>query len=280
MAVLPQPSIIETLDYEAVLAELVADVVARFAEAGVDYDVGNLETDPVKIILEACAYREILLRARINDAAKSNLVPFSTGSDLDYLAGFYDVERLEGESDVALRERVTLAIQGRSTAGPREWYASAARRADVRVKEVAVYRPGLGPDIRIAVIATDNFGEPDAALLAAVHNVVTSDYVRVISDRIEVVAATSVTVDVAADIWLMPDAPQTVFDGLEATLRAALADQGGLGFDVTRSWLTATLHQPGVHKVVLAQPMGDVVVGDHEAAKFGTVALTYKGRGR
>src|SRR5690606_3005832 len=104
MVVLPQPSIIETLDYEAVLAELVADVVARFVDAGVDYDVGNLATDPVKIILEACAYREILLRARINDAAKANLVPFSTGSDLDHLAAFYDVERLEGESDVALRE--------------------------------------------------------------------------------------------------------------------------------------------------------------------------------
>lgn len=277
---LPSPSIIEDLDYEAVLGALMADARDRFVAAGVDYDVGHLETDPVKVILEAAAYRELLLRARVNDAAKANLVAFSTGTDLDHLAAFYDVVRLPGELDEPLRERVILAVAGRSTAGPHDWYRAAARRASVRVKDVAVYRIGLGPDIRVAVLAADNYGEPDAALLAAVRSVVTGDAVRVISDRIEVIAATSATVNVTADVWLLPDAPQTVFDGLEAGLRAALAAQGGLGFDVTRSWLTATLHQPGVHKVVLHAPVSDAVVGDNAAAKLGTVALTYKGRGR
>ncbi|MGS1093114.1 baseplate assembly protein [Aquamicrobium terrae] len=277
---LPSPSIIEGLDYEAILGALMADVRDRFAGAGIDYDVGHLETDPVKIVLEAAAYREMLLRARVNDAAKANLVAFSEGTDLDHLAAFYDVARLQGELDEALRERVILAISGRSTAGPRDWYRAAARRASDRVKDAAVYRIGLGPDIRVAVLATDNYGEPDAALLAAVRNVVTSDAVRVISDRIEVIAATSTTVDLAADAWLLPDAPQTVFDGLEDGLRAALAAQGGLGFDVTRSWLVATLHQPGVQKVVLHTPASDAVVGDNAAATLGTVALTYKGRGR
>lgn len=277
---LPQPSVIEDLDYEVILSALMADARDRFSDAGIDYDVGNLETDPVKIVLEAAAYRETLLRARVNDAAKANLVAFSAGTDLDHLAAFYDVERLASEGDAALRERVILAITGRSTAGPRDWYRAAARRASVRVKDAAVYRVGLGPDIRVAVLATDNFGEADEALLTAVRNVVTSDSVRVISDRIEVVAATSTTVDVAADVWLFPDTPQTVFEGLEAGLRAALAAQGGLGFDVTRSWLVAKLHQPGVHKVVLASPTADAVVGDNAAAKLGTVALTYKGRDR
>lgn len=136
---------IETLDYEAILAALLADARDRFADAGVDYDVGNLETDPVKIVLEAAAYREVLLRARVNDAAKANLVAFSAGSDLDHLAGFYDVERLPDEADLALRERVILAITGRSTAGPRDWYRSAARRASVRAGDAAVHRVGLGP---------------------------------------------------------------------------------------------------------------------------------------
>lgn len=277
---LPAPGVIEQIAYETILGDLVEDANARFAAAGIDYDVGALETDPVKIVLEAAAFREMLLRARVNDAARANLVAFAIGGDLDHLAAFYDVERLAGESDAALRERVILAITGRSTAGPRDWYRAAARRASVRVKDAAVYRVGLGPDIRVAVLATDNFGEADEALLTAVRNVVTSDSVRVISDRIEVVAATSATVDVAADIWLLPDTPQTVFDGLEAGLRAALATQGGLGFDVTRSWLVATLHRPGVHKVVLTAPAADAVVGDNAAAKLGTVALTYKGRDR
>lgn len=280
-AALPMPAIIEELDFEQLLGAVIADLRDRFAAAGIDYDVGNLESDPVKIILEAATYQcNLLIRARINDAARANLVPFAKGSDLDHLAAFYDVTRLPGEKDDALRERVILAVSGRSTAGPANWYRAAARRASVRVKDAAVYRVGTGPDIRIAVLATDNFGEPDAALLTAVRDMVTSDGVRVISDRVEVVAATSTTVNVAADIWLLPSAPQTVFEGLEAALRGALQTQGGLGFDVTRSWLTAMLHQPGVHKVQLAAPMGDTIVGDNAAAKFGTVLLTYKGRDR
>lgn len=277
---LPAPAIIETIEFETIVAQVMADAVARFAAAGIEYDVGALESDPVKIVAEAAAFREVLIRSRVNDAAKANLVASSGGTDLDHLAAFYDVTRLPGELDGALRTRVILAISGRSTAGPRDWYRAAARRASVRVKDAAVYRVGTGPDIRIAVLATDNFGEPDAALLAAVRNVVTADNVRVISDRVEVVAATSATLNVVADIWLLPDAPQSVFDGLPAVLTAALGEQGGLGFDVTRSWLTAALHQPGVHKVVVNTPAADVVVGDNSAVKLGTVTLTYKGRGR
>lgn len=277
---LPTPEVIETVKYEVVLSELVADAVARFTAAGVSYDVGNLETDPIKIALEVAAYRETLLRQRINDAAKANLVKFARGTDLDHLAAFYDVARMAGELDEALRARVIVAISGRSTAGPRDWYRTAALRASVRVKDVAVYRVGRGPDVRVAVLATDNFGEPDAALLEAVRLSVQSDQVRVISDRVEVVAATSAAVSVAADVWLLPDAPQTVFAGLEAGLRAALSAEGGLGFNVTRSWLTAKLHQPGVHKVVLTAPSSDIVVDENAAVKIAAVSLTYRGRDR
>lgn len=277
---LPTPQVIETIEYEAILADLVADAKARFLAAGVDYDVGNLETDPVKIALEVAAYREVLLRARINDAAKANLVAFAKGVDLDHLAAFYDEQRLSGETDEALRERVILAISGRSTAGPRNWYRRAARRASIRVKDAAVYRIGKGPDLRVAVLATDNFGEPDAALLDAVRLAVQSDETRAISDRIEIVAATSTTINVTADVWLLPEAPQTVFTELEATLRAALTEEGGFGFNAPRSWITAKLHRAGVARVLLNSPMVDAVVDDNAAPKFGAVALTYKGRER
>ena len=277
---LPSPAIIETLDYEVILAALMADLVARFAAAGVDYDVGILETDPAKIILEVAAYREVLLRARVNDAAKANLVAFATGSDLDHLAGFYDVVRLDGETDERLRSRVILAISGRSTGGPIDFYRSAAMRASIRVRDAAVYRPGPGPELRISVLATDNFGEPDADLLAAVNAEIQKSGVRVISDRITVVPATTATCNVVAKIWLLPDAPQSVFTGLEASLRAALLAEGGLGFDVTRSWLDAKLHVPGVQRVELTLPAATVVVDENSAVKLGTVALTYMGRDR
>jgi phage-related baseplate assembly protein len=54
---LPAPQLIDTLAYEAILAALMEDVNSRFQAAGVAYDVGGLETDPVRIILEVAAYR-------------------------------------------------------------------------------------------------------------------------------------------------------------------------------------------------------------------------------
>lgn len=272
---LPDPEIIDVLSYE----EARQAAINKLVEIDPAY-TALLESDPAIKVIEVAAYRELLLRVRVNEAAKSNLVMFSAGSDLEHLAGFYDVFRLIGETDEALRRRVIISISGRSTAGSRDWYRAAALRADVRVSDAAVYRVGTGPDIRVAVLAADNFGEPDAALLAAVDLVVQSDSVRVISDRIETVAATSVTANVVADIWLLPSAPQTVFTALEATLRAALAAEGGLGFNVTRSWLTAKLHQAGVHKVTVDSPAVDLTVDDNSAVKIGAVTLTYKGRDR
>lgn len=279
ISLLPAPEAIETIDTEAIISALVADVTARLNAAGIAYDVGGLEADPVKIVLEAAAARETNLRARVNDAVKSNLVAYAAGANLDHLAAFYDVTRLDGETDAALRERVILTISGRSTAGPTDWYRAAARRASVRVKDARVYRVGTGPELRLSVLATDNFGEPDAALLEAVDLVIQSDSVRVISDRITVVPATSVTVNVAAEVWLLPTTPQSVFAGLEAALRNALAAEGGLGFDVTPSWIVSKLHQQGgVQKVVLTSPMSGAVVDENSAAKFGTITLTYMGR--
>lgn len=278
---LADPTIIETVSAEDILAELIADVIDRFDAASVDYDVGNLETDPVKIILEAAAYREVNLRARVNDAAvRANLLAFADGDDLDQLAAFYGVTRLEGESDGALFSRTRLAIAGRSAAGPEERYAYVARSANVLVRDVAVYKVNGGPTIRIAVRSTDNGGVPSESILNDVESAVTASDVAVVSDVIEVVAATSVTANVAADIWLLPDTPYEVFEGLENALAEAWDTESGLGFDLNPSWLQARLHVPGVSRVQVTAPAAPVVVDDNNAVALGSITLNFAGRSR
>jgi phage-related baseplate assembly protein len=276
---LPDPDIIETISYETILAALMADAQNRFDAAGIDYDVGNLETDPVKVVLEAAAFREVILRARINDAAKANLVLFATGSDLDHLAGFYDVVRLEGETDAALRSRTILAIQARSPGGSKYWYAVAARRADVRIRDVSVYREDFLPIIHVAVLSSENNGIPDQAMIDAVTAEVTSDEVRLINDKeIVVEAAVSQVVDISANVWLLPDAPSSVFAQLEQTLRSAWAAEAGIGFDLDISWLNARLHAFGVKRVEVAQPQASIAVPPSQAIALGTVTLVNMGR--
>lgn len=286
LSTLPAPAVIEELDYEAIVARQKAKFQELWEAVRVsypdlpEYDVTMLETDPAMIVIEAESYRELLLRARVNAATRSNLLKFSIGSDLDHLAADHGVTRLADETDAALRSRIVLADQGRSAAGPEEWYEFHARSASAEVADVAVYKTGAGPEIEVAVFSTADGGIPSSELLATVRAVVTSPSVRSINDIVTVASATKTVVNVAADVWLLPEAPVAVFDALEPLLRAALTTEGGIGRDINRSWIMAKLMAAGVAKVDVISPAADVVMDDHSAATFGTVVLTYRGRMR
>lgn len=278
LAALPPPDIIEPLDAERIISDMMADVAERFARDGVLYDVGELETDPVKVMFEAASYRELLLRARVNDAARANLLSFAQKADLDHLAGFYDVVRLAGEKDDALRARTVLAIKARSPGGSSYWYAAAARRADVRIRDVAVFREEFLPIIHIAVLSSENDGIPDGAMLDEVRAEVTSDLVRLLNDTLVVEPAVTRTIDIEADVWLLPDAPQNMAASLADVLRAAWNAETGIGFDLERSWIESRVHVRGVKRVQVITPDASVIVPPGTAVALGSVTINDRGR--
>lgn len=149
---LPTPKVIEELDYEALFQEYLDDFTARDEE----YD-GLLESDPAIIILEVMAYREMLVRKRINESAKATLLAFATGSDLDQIVAEYGVERLEGEKDDRLRMRGQMALDGFSTAGPIDAYKFFALSASVKVKSVDVRSDEPGKVI-VTILSTEGDG--------------------------------------------------------------------------------------------------------------------------
>lgn len=272
---LASPEAVEELDTETIVTAMRDQLVVLFP--GIE-GVIDLESEPARKLLEVCAYRETLIRARINDAVRANLVAFAGGTDLDQLAAFYDVLRLAGESDEAFRTRIILNIAGRSTGGTEPRYRAVALGADVRVADAAVWTEPPDPTVRVAVFSTDNDGVADQALLDAVEAAVTDPSVRMVNDIIAVQPAVFQTVDVTADVYLLPNTPTTVFDNLEQNLRDALAEEGGMGFDITLSWLTARLMRTGVQRVVITEPGSDVVLAPHQAATLGTITLTNAGR--
>lgn len=278
LSALPPPQIIETVSFEVALLAIVERAVELFQAYGVAYDAAGLETDPLRVIMEAAAFREGHLRARINDAIKANLLAFALGSDLDHLAAFHDVDRLAGEGDEALRARTVLAIQARSPGGSAYWYRAAALRTDVRIRDVVVYREPVLPIIHVAVFSSENGGIPDAAMLVAVSAELQSDRVRLINDTIIVESAVSQTVDIEADVWLLPDAPLALVDTLEPALRAAWFAEAGVGFNLERSWIEARLHRPGIRKIAVAAPVAAVTVPASTAIALGEIHLTFRGR--
>lgn len=279
---LPAPAMIATVDAEAIIARMAASFTSwALDEYGVDVTgIVSLEGEPIAVQMQFYAFQEAQMRAAFNDVLKSNLLAFAGGSDLDHIAADHGVTRLVGETDSALRSRVVLADQGNSAAGPEEWYEFHAQSASIEVADVAVYKTGSGPEIEVAVLSTAEGGIPSSELLAIVRAVVTSPSVRSINDIVSVVAATKTVVNVTADVWLLPETPLSVFDGLEAMLRAALTAEGGIGRDINRSWLQAKLMVPGVANVEVASPLADVIMDDHAAATFGSIVLTYRGRSR
>ncbi len=102
-------------DPQAITAEIVA---AYEAATGKTLYPAQVE----RLLIDLIAYRETLLRAAINDAARQNLVRFARAPMLDYLGELVGVRRLPGEDDERLRARILEAPESFSVAGPRLAY--------------------------------------------------------------------------------------------------------------------------------------------------------------
>ena len=97
---LPYPGVIEELNYD----EILKSVKGVFKTHLNDDEISLLESDNYSALLETLAYRELLLRARINSSVKAMLLPFSSGSDLDNIVAIYGIERRKGEKPTAQSE--------------------------------------------------------------------------------------------------------------------------------------------------------------------------------
>lgn len=100
------------------------DAGAIRAEIAAAYEAATGKTlYPAQIeslLIDLIAYRETLIRAAINDAARQNLVRFARAPMLDYLGELVGIARLPGENDERLRARILEAPEGFSVAG-RAW---------------------------------------------------------------------------------------------------------------------------------------------------------------
>jgi len=268
---LPAPDVIEALDFEAVLASMKADVIARLPSLE---PVLNLESEPVTYLLEAFAYREVLLRSRLNDAARAVLLAEAGGADLEHLAALFGVARLTitpadpaafppvaavMEADVSLRLRAQLALEGFTTAGSVGAYEFHARSADGSIKDVSVSSPAPG-SVLLTVLSVVGSGVADPALLEVVAAAVNSERVRPLCDLVFVVSVVPVEYDISAALTVGagPDGALVIAAAL-AALEALVAERHRIGLPVRLSAIYAALHRPGVEEVSLASPLADII---------------------
>ncbi|WP_264377083.1 MULTISPECIES: baseplate J/gp47 family protein [unclassified Wolbachia] len=253
------PNIIEKLSYEEIFSRMKEELVRR------DETFSALvESDPAIKILEVAAWRELLLRQRINEAVKSNVLKFAMGEDLDNLAEFYGVEREKGEDDERFRKRIKAKIVGWSTCGSKEYYRYHALSADRRVKDALVESPIPGK-VQISILSTQlsTTGIVSEELLEIVKKQVTRDDIRVLTDAVTVTGCNIMEIDIHSRMSISPIISKEEIKK-QFIERFELAKR--LGWSVTRSWIIANLFVDGVENVELIEPKEDVVVLGNECA--------------
>ncbi|KFF61455.1 baseplate assembly protein [Pectobacterium brasiliense] len=280
---LPAPAVVEELDYEAIYTERKAVLLSLYPEdqrAAVARTL-LLESDPLVKLLQENAYRELLWRQRVNEAARAVMVAYAQGSDLDQLGANFSVSRLVitpaddstlpptpalMESDSDFRLRIQQSFEGLSVAGSVGAYQYHGRSADGRVADVSVFSPSPA-SVTVSVLSREGDGSASPELVAIVAAALNGEDVRPVADRVTVQSAVIVPYEIDATLYLYPGPEkEPVRAAAEQKLKAYISAQHRLGRDIRRSAIYAALHVEGVQRVELTTPADDIVLTDAQAS--------------
>lgn len=268
LAGLPAPQVITDVSAEDELGALLADFQTRYP----DYSA-TLESDPVRKLCEAFAYRLAVEKQARNDAFKAIMLAYAAGTDLDQIGANFNVARLTitpadpktipptaavMEKDDDFRARIQLSFESYSTAGSTGSYAYHAKSASAQVADVQVASPTPGC-VTVYVLSTDGDGTAVAKLIETVSSAITPDDVRPLTDNVTVKSAEILPFEINAVLTLYPGPDPTVVIQAATDAAQAYADQvHKIGYTVATSGIYAALQQTGVEKVTLTGWSGDI----------------------
>ena len=287
---LPAPSVVEVLDFEAILANRKAHLVSLLPEAerAAVTALLELESEPATKLLEENSYQETILRNRVNEAGKAVMLAFALDGDLDQLGANVNVARLVitpanpnalpplaavMEDNDAYRLRIQEAPDGLSVAGPKASYEFHARSSDGRVRDASATSPAPA-SVTVTVLANNDTGIADAALLAIVARALNAEDVRPLGDRLTVQAAQVIDYQIEATLFIGvgPEVP-ILLDAARANALRVSQPRRPLGHSIYRSACSAAVHVEGVRKVVLTSPAADIELNATQAARCTAIKL-------
>ncbi|HDR9259629.1 TPA: baseplate J/gp47 family protein [Burkholderia vietnamiensis] len=282
LSTLPPPQIIEELDFDTIFADMLADLISRDSSY-----TALVESDPLYKGLQVCAYRELLLRQRVNEAAQALLLAYANDGDLDQLAAGFSVKRLTitpadnttipptaavMEGNDALRARTQQSFEGFSSAGPVGAYQFYALSASGLVLDVSVTTPQPGT-VQVTILHANGDGgadnDPQGALLATVTDAVNADNVRPLCDTVLVQFAAILPYSINATLEIDSTVDQAAVLSLaQAQAQVYAASVHKCGGAPTIAGVYAALWVTGVRNVTLSAPgiQSDMVANKTQAS--------------
>lgn len=283
---LPEPTIVEQIDYETILVDALQDYYDRMDATGVEYTKLR-ESDPAYKLAEVFAYREMLVRQRANDSAKAVLLAYATGSDLDHKAAEKNLTRrliseatetsdAVYETDASLRKRVQLAPEGYTTAGSEGSYLFHGMNADSRVKDIQPFSPNEGV-VSIYVLSIEDDGTASETVLSNVSAALNQKEIRPLTDHVNVYSASIINYSVEAvlDTGSGPDS-DTILTAAVVALANYTKEIHALNQKVTISGIYKALQQDGVIDVDLIHPTQNVIADIGQAPYCNSMNISLK----
>ena len=295
---LPEPNLIQELDYESIFNERKEKFIALYpaTEQNQWRTILNRESDPVVKVLQENAYLELLYRNKCNADARSLLLAYAEGSDLDHLAlTEYGLIRLIVtpadnsvvppspaiyESDERLRERCLLSFDGMNTAGSANAYRYFALSADGRVDGIKVKSDEETPcflDIVITQVDSEN-GAASAELIQIVQTALDPDTVRPVGDRPTVKSSIATNYQIEAVLYVGKNAEDALLlETANIRLDKYIKNAQKNGESIYLSAIYAALHVNGIERVQIISPTADLVMDNYHHPYCTTKSITVGG---
>lgn len=325
------PSVV-TVDFEAIKQGRDDYLIAALARNGITYDVANLETDPMMVAYsEGGGYQEMNFRQRVNEAIRGLSLATAVGGDLDHIGATYpgisrlvygndpDDQPFNSQWDAVLgrwveiddifRDRIVLAFEAFSTAGPEGAYKFHALELDGTrdISDAVVYSeeddatysdtlhadafsmglkavpfagrdeddPVLAPEILVVILPTLAYGDADQDLVDRAFLACSSSEVRPVGDNVRVEAATVTPYNIAVTLYYAPGADaSTMIAAAEANLDAYAKARRRIGLSVQREVIGGRAAVDNNVIVDITSPVADIEPGSKGAAQVGTITVT------
>lgn len=289
---LPSPQVVENLDFETLLEQRKQAFLDRVpSDQRDDFEQTiALDSEPASMLLQEGAYREMLLRHRINEAARSVMLAYATGADLDQMAANLGVFRklispedpttrpptpAVYESDDSFRRVAQLALEATTVAGSRQAYTFHTLNAHADVADAFIDPDAASGEVRVVVLSRTGDGQAAADVLLAVQSALSAEDVRPLNDTVIIESAKIVRFRVTATLHIAtgPSAAQVIATA-RSSLERYLSDERGIGRSIPLSGIYAALHQPGVTRVQIEEPTTDIQCDPDEAGYCAAITLT------
>lgn len=303
--------VIETISSDL----MISDRMAKFKELwasydppnAAQYDVDTLEFDPVKINQENNAFFEMLVRDRVNQAARAVTLIFAVGTDLEAIASRYPggIPRLTSESDEHYRNRIWLSTSTFSPHGNSEAYSFYAltSMSGLLRDASATCVPGT-PNVTITVmldgppvdVVRDSANRPVPDIngfyqlglfptplptdqqMSIIRAYVTDKSRKGLTDVVTVNKAKLIEIDYKIRIWLLPTWDwKATYNSILLQMVKLIEGNRWLGVSLTIATIEAAAVQPGVFDVKVDEPAHNVIAGLHQVIIPRSVTLEFAG---